>query len=85
MNLARSESKGRIPTFVVLEKYANVLEKSKLEGDDCMSQQEKMKADFEKVLEGYYMQLVYLKDLIAVQEDIENHKEELKMYQILPL
>ena len=43
-----------------------------------MAQQEKMKADFEKIIEGYYMQLVYLKDLIAVQEDIENHKEELK-------
>ena len=43
-----------------------------------MSQLEKIKEDFEKVLEGYYMQLVYLKDLIAVQEDLENHKEELK-------
>lgn len=43
-----------------------------------MSQKEKMKEDFVAILEGYYMQLVYLKDLISVQEDIESHKDELK-------
>ena len=37
-----------------------------------MSQKEKMIEDLLKEIDGYYMQLVYLCDLIAVEEDVEN-------------
>lgn len=37
-----------------------------------MSQQEKMKNDFLKEVEGYILQLLYTKDLISVLKDIED-------------
>lgn len=43
-----------------------------------MSQQRKMKDDLVKDIDGYLMQLVYLKDLIAVADDIEKNKEKMQ-------
>lgn len=43
-----------------------------------MNQQEKMKMDILKDIDGYLMQLVYLKDLIDVEKDIGNNKEKMQ-------
>ncbi len=43
-----------------------------------MSQQEKKKEDMIKDIDGYLMQLVYLKDLLSVEDDIRNNEEKMK-------
>lgn len=43
-----------------------------------MDQKEEMKKNLLEEIDGYFMQLVYLKDLISVDEDINKHKEEMK-------
>ena len=43
-----------------------------------MNQQEKMKMDILKEIDGYIMQLVYLKDLIDVDDDIGRNKEKMQ-------
>ena len=43
-----------------------------------MSQEEKMKENLIKDINGYFMQLVYIKDLINVSEDIDKNEKNLK-------
>ena len=40
-----------------------------------MSQEEKMKENLIKDINGYFMQLVYIKDLINVSEDIDKNEK----------
>lgn len=43
-----------------------------------MNQKEEMKRNLLEEIDGYFMQLVYLKDLISVEEDIDHSKEKLQ-------
>lgn len=43
-----------------------------------MNQKEKMTKDFLEELDDYYMQLVYLKDLLNVEKDMDKHNEKLQ-------
>lgn len=43
-----------------------------------MNQKEEMKRNLLEEIYGYFMQLVYLKDLISVEEDIDYSKEKLQ-------
>lgn len=43
-----------------------------------MTQKEVMKNNLLKEIDGFFMQLVYLKDLIDVEEDIDDLKEKMK-------
>lgn len=43
-----------------------------------MDQKGKMKADLIKEIDGYLMQLVYIKDLIDVEKDIEKNEEKMQ-------
>ncbi|HFL3266444.1 TPA: hypothetical protein ACG3I4_002393 [Clostridioides difficile] len=42
-----------------------------------MKQNEEMKKNLLQEIDGYFMQLVYLKDLISVEEDIDSHEEKM--------
>ena len=44
-----------------------------------MTQKEKMKKDLIEEINGYFMQLVYIKDLINVSEDIDKYEKNLKV------
>lgn len=43
-----------------------------------MNQKEKMRKDLLEELDGYFMQLVYLKDLLSVEEDIHRSEDRLQ-------
>lgn len=47
-------------------------------GEVVVSQEEKMKENLIKDINGYFMQLVYIKDLINVSEDIDKNEKNLK-------
>ncbi len=43
-----------------------------------MTQKEKMKKDLLEEINGYFMQLVYMKDLIKVSEDVDKYEKKLE-------
>ena len=43
-----------------------------------MTQKEKMKKDLLEEIKGYFMQLVYMKDLINVSEDVDKYEKNLE-------
>lgn len=47
-------------------------------GGMIMNQKEEMKRNLLKEIDGFFMQLIYLKDLISVEEDIDKHDEKMK-------
>ena len=44
---------------------------------DIVTQKEKMKKDLIEEINGYFMQLVYIKDLINVSEDIDKYEKKI--------
>lgn len=44
-----------------------------------MNQKEEMRVKLVEEIDGYFMQLVYLKDVMSVEEDISDNKEKLKL------
>ena len=43
-----------------------------------MTQKEKMKKDLLEDINGYFMQLVYIKDLINVSEDVDKYEKKIE-------
>ena len=46
-------------------------------GGIIVTQKEKMKKDLLEEINGYFMQLVYIKDLINVSEDVDKYEKKI--------